>query len=91
VEVGYVRVAVAVERRRAGKPGHKPVPGYAPLEVISDAAAATVEKFLTDKVRELALASILVREMPPESVFNQKPSCRQPAESGPQANLEIRK
>jgi hypothetical protein len=42
-------VAVAVvERRGAGKAGQKPVPGFAALEVIPDAAAATVEKFLTD-------------------------------------------
>ena len=44
-------VAVAVERRGAGKPGQKPVPGFAALEVIPDAAAATMEKFHTDKVR----------------------------------------
>lgn len=44
-------VAVAVERRGAGKPGQKPVPGFAALEVIPDAAAATMEKFLTAKVR----------------------------------------
>jgi len=44
-------VAVAVERRGAGQPGNKPVPGFAALEVISDAAATTLEKFLADKVK----------------------------------------
>ena len=44
-------VAVAVERRGAGKPGQKPVPGFAALEVIPDASAETMEKFLTAKVR----------------------------------------
>jgi hypothetical protein len=39
----------------------------------------------------LALASILAREMPPESVFHQKPTCQQFDEPRPQANLEIRK
>jgi hypothetical protein len=39
----------------------------------------------------LALASILVREMPPESVFHQKPTFQQLDELRPQANLEIRK
>jgi hypothetical protein len=39
----------------------------------------------------LALASILAREMPSESVFHQKPTCQQFDESRPQANLEIRK
>jgi transposase-like protein len=45
-------VAVAVEERRgAGKPGQKPVPGFAALEVIPDAATETLEKFLADKVK----------------------------------------
>lgn len=44
-------VAVAVERRGAGKLGHKPVPGFAALEVIPDAATATLEKFLAVKVK----------------------------------------
>src|SRR5258708_6167237 len=43
-------VAVAVERRGAGKPGQKPVPGFAALEVIPDASAPTMEKFLTPNV-----------------------------------------
>ena len=34
-----------------GKPGKKPVPGFAALEVIPDAATATLEKFLADKVK----------------------------------------
>ncbi len=44
-------VAVAVERRTAGKPGQKPIPGFAALQVIPNASAANVEKFLTEKVR----------------------------------------
>jgi transposase-like protein len=44
-------VAVAVERRAMGKPGQKPVPGFAALEVIPDAATETLEKFLADKVK----------------------------------------
>jgi hypothetical protein len=39
----------------------------------------------------LALASILAREMPPESVFHQKPTCQQFDQPRPQANLETRK
>lgn len=39
----------------------------------------------------LALASILAREMPPESVFHQKPTCQQFEEPRPKANLEMRK
>jgi hypothetical protein len=39
----------------------------------------------------LALASILAREMPPESVFHQQPTCQQLDEPRSQANLEIRK
>ena len=39
----------------------------------------------------LALASILAREMPPESVFHQQPTCHQFDELRPEANLEIRK
>jgi transposase-like protein len=44
-------VAVAVERRGVGKPGKKPVPGFAALEVIPDAATETLERFLADKVK----------------------------------------
>jgi transposase-like protein len=44
-------VAVAVEHRAEGKPGEKPVPGFAALEVIPDAATATLEKFLAGKVK----------------------------------------
>jgi transposase-like protein len=44
-------VAVAVERRGTGKPGKKPLPGFAALEVIPDAATETLEKFLADKVK----------------------------------------
>ena len=44
-------VAVAVERRGPGKPGKKPVPGFAALEVIPDAATETLEKFLAGKVK----------------------------------------
>jgi transposase-like protein len=44
-------VAVAVEHRGPGKPGKKPVPGFAALEVIPDAATVTLEKFLADKVK----------------------------------------
>jgi len=44
-------VAVAVERRSPGPADPKPVPGFAALEVIPDAATATLEKFLTGHVR----------------------------------------
>jgi hypothetical protein len=44
-------VAVAVERRDPGKPGKTPVPGFAKLEVIPDAATETLEKFLAGSVR----------------------------------------
>jgi transposase-like protein len=44
-------VAVAVERRGVGKPGQKPVPGFAALEVIPDAATETLEKFLAGKIQ----------------------------------------
>jgi hypothetical protein len=58
-------VAVAVERRGSGKPGvpgdrssplgwkrgRKPIPGFAALQVVSDAATETLEKFLADKVK----------------------------------------
>ena len=44
-------VAVAVEQRGPGKPGKKPVPGFAALEVVPDAAADTLEGFLKAKVR----------------------------------------
>jgi hypothetical protein len=44
-------VAVAVERRGPGKPGKTPVPGFAKLEVIPDAATETLEKFLAGNVR----------------------------------------
>jgi hypothetical protein len=39
----------------------------------------------------LTLASILAREMPPQSVFHQSPSCRQTEEHASQANLEVQK
>jgi hypothetical protein len=39
----------------------------------------------------LALASVLVREMPPESVFNQQPVCHQFNKLKTQAKLEMRK
>jgi transposase-like protein len=44
-------VAVAVERRGPAKSGQKPVPGFAALEVIPDAATETLEKFLAGKVK----------------------------------------
>jgi len=44
-------VAVAVERRGPGKADNKPAPGFAALEVISDATTETLEKFLADKVK----------------------------------------
>ena len=44
-------VVVAVEQRGPGKPGKKPIPGFAALEVVPDAAAATLEGFLKAKVR----------------------------------------
>ena len=44
-------VAVAVERRGGGKPGRKPIPGFAALEVVPDATTETLEKFLADKVK----------------------------------------
>jgi hypothetical protein len=44
-------VAVAVERRANGKPGQKPIPGFAALEVVPDAATETLEKFLIDRVQ----------------------------------------
>ncbi len=37
-------VGVAVERRETGRPGEKPVRGFAALEVIADAATETLEK-----------------------------------------------
>jgi len=44
-------VAVAVEHRAEGKPGEKPVPGFAALEVIPDVKGKSLEKFLNDKVK----------------------------------------
>jgi len=44
-------VAVAVERRGAGKPGRTPIPGFAALEVVPDATTKTLEKFLAAKVK----------------------------------------
>jgi transposase-like protein len=44
-------VAVAVEHCSPAKPGKKPVPGFAALEVIPDAATETLEKFLAEKVK----------------------------------------
>lgn len=44
-------VAVAVERRAPGKAGRTPVPGFAKLEVIPDAATQTLEKFLAGSVK----------------------------------------
>jgi hypothetical protein len=39
----------------------------------------------------LALASILAQEMPPQSVFNQNPTCQHFDEPQPQAHLEIKR
>ena len=44
-------VAVAVERRGAGKTGHKPIPGFAALQVIPDAGRERLEQFLAGKVK----------------------------------------
>jgi hypothetical protein len=44
-------VAVAVERSAPGEPGRTPVPGFAKLEVIPDAATGTLEKFLTSNLK----------------------------------------
>jgi len=44
-------VAVAVERRGSGKPGRKPIPGFAAFEVVPDAATETLEKFVAGKVK----------------------------------------
>lgn len=44
-------VAVAVERRAPGRPGDTPIPGFAALEVIPDAATETLEKFLANRVQ----------------------------------------
>lgn len=43
-------VVVAVEQRRPGKPGQKPIPSFAVLRVVPDAAAAALEGFLKAKV-----------------------------------------
>jgi transposase-like protein len=40
-----------VEQRGPGTPGKKPVPGFAALKVVPDAAADTLEGFLKSKVR----------------------------------------
>jgi hypothetical protein len=37
----------------------------------------------------LAMASVIAREMPPISVFNEKPSCQQFVQPQPQPTLEI--
>jgi transposase-like protein len=42
-------VAVAVERRAEGQPGRPPVPGFAALRVLPNAAAASLEDFLHSK------------------------------------------
>ena len=44
-------VAVAVERRGTGRRDGKPLPGFAALQVIPDAATATLESFLTRHVQ----------------------------------------
>jgi hypothetical protein len=43
------------KRRGTGKPGKKPVPGFAALDVIPDAATETLEQFLADKVQPTAI------------------------------------
>ena len=50
-------VVAAVEQLGPGKPGQKPIPGFAALEVVPDAAAATLEGFLKAKVRPAAASS----------------------------------
>ncbi len=44
-------VAVAVEHRAQGQPGRPPVPGFAALRVLPDAAGKSLNGFLSDKVR----------------------------------------
>jgi len=44
-------VAVAVEHRAEGEPGRPPVPGFAALRVLPNAAGKTLNGFLSDKVR----------------------------------------
>lgn len=44
-------VAVAVERRAPGQEGEKPIPGFAALAVVPNAAASSLHGFLQAKVR----------------------------------------
>jgi transposase-like protein len=44
-------VAVAVEHRAEGEPGRPPVPGFAALEVLPNASAKSLDRFLASKVR----------------------------------------
>ena len=44
-------VAVAVEHRSEGQPGRPPVPGFAALRVVANAAASSLDSFLGDKIR----------------------------------------
>jgi transposase-like protein len=44
-------VAVAVEHRAEGQPGRPPVPGFAALRVVANAAARSLDRFLGDKIR----------------------------------------
>lgn len=44
-------IAVAVERRTWGQKGEKPIPGFAALGVISDASAASLKRFVRERVR----------------------------------------
>lgn len=44
-------VAVAVERRGPGREGQKPIPGFAALAVVPNAAASSLQGFLQTKVK----------------------------------------
>jgi transposase-like protein len=44
-------VAVAVEHRAEGQPGRPPVPGFAALRVLPNAAAKSLDGFLNAKIR----------------------------------------
>ena len=44
-------VAVAVEHRAEGQPGRPPVPGFAALSVLPNAASKSLDGFLGDKIR----------------------------------------
>lgn len=44
-------VAVAVEHRAEGQPGRPPVPGFAALRVLPNAASKSLDGFLTAKIR----------------------------------------